>query len=141
MIARDLIERTMRNNPTEYKTWQDTAKYILLVSGNGYFWNDEGLIEHVSDLKPWEAENERQMLLSLPRKISEAMLPTVKARVIQNKKTLQGIDEELSNPESLTDKVFVDPDSLLANSPANVSGDWTEAIDALTKDAELIWEE
>lgn len=140
-FARDLMEQTMRHNPGEHKNWQSVAKHILLTSGNGYFWNDEGTVDYVGDLSPWEAENERQMLLSLPKKIRDAMLPSVKSRVVANKKFLQRIDEELDNPESLTNKIFVDPDCLLSTAPVNISEDWADVIYNLTKDAELVFDE
>ena len=140
-LARDLIEQTIKHNPEQYRTWQDASKYILLTSGNGYFWNDEGYVEYVGDLTPWEAENERQMLLSLPKKISTAMLPHVKERVVRNKRIIKNIDTLLDYTLSLTDKIFVDPDCLLATAPANISEDWADTINQLTKDAELVFEE
>lgn len=140
-FARDLIEKTIRNDPSENSTWQIAVRNILLISGNGYFWNDEGNVEHISDLKEWEAENERQILLALPRKLANALLPGVKERVIKNKKILMNIKEELDSPESLTGEVFVESNSLLAQAPANISEDWSSVIHELTKDAELIWDE
>lgn len=140
-FARDLIEKTIRNDPSENSTWQIAVRNILLISGNGYFWNDEGNVEHISDLKEWEAENERQILLALPRKLANALLPGVKERVIKNKKILRNIKEELDSPESLTGEVFVESNSLLAQAPANISEDWSSVIHELTKDAELIWDE
>lgn len=140
-LAAELIEQTIRHRPDDYTTWQKTAEFILLTSGNGYYWNDEGEVEYVSDLTPWEAENERQMLLALPEKIRQAMMPTVKARVVKNKKLLHNLPTVLNDVESLTDKVFVDPYCLLATAPANVSDDWAGVIYELTKDAELVFED
>ena len=140
-LAAELIEQTIRHRPDDYTTWQKTAEFILLTSGNGYYWNDEGEVEYVSDLTPWQAENERQMLLALPEKIRQAMMPTVKARVVKNKKLLHNLPTVLNDVESLTDKVFVYPYCLLATAPANVSDDWAGVIYELTKDAELVFED
>lgn len=138
MNPTELVESLIRKDPQNITTKQDALFHALFVPGNGLGWNTEGnIVDHTSQ-RHWEEHQEYASLENMPDKIVEAIRPIIEQRVMDKQRVVNNIVAELEKPIVSLDEVYVDPDSLSASMPENVTAQWRNVFDELTKEANVI---